>query len=63
MRSPYDHSGRCLNKRLEDILQRSFDRKKMVKGGEAFSHKYSKITGIKIGKIGQIGIICYLIRS
>ena len=22
-----------------------------------------KITGIEIGKIGQIGIICYLIRS
>ena len=30
------------------ILQRIFHRGKMVKGGEAFSHKYSRITGIKI---------------
>ena len=44
---PCDHSGRCHNKMLGGILQGSFDREEMVKG-EAFSHKCSRITGIKI---------------
>ena len=37
-----------INKRLRSILQGSFDREKMVKGGKAFSHKCSRMTGIKI---------------
>ena len=43
--TPYDHSDRCLNKRLGRGI---FGRVKMVKGGEAFSHKCSRIAGIKI---------------
>ena len=48
LRTPYNHSDRCFNKRLEGILQGSFNRGEMVKGGKAFSHKCSRITGIKI---------------
>ena len=37
MRTPYDYSDRCLNKRLGGMLQGSFDRGEMVKGEKAFS--------------------------
>ena len=40
MRTQYENAG-------EGILQGSFERREMVKGREAFSHKCSSITGIK----------------
>ena len=48
MRSPYDHSNRFLNKRLGDILQRSFDREKMVKGEENFHVNVLKLLALKL---------------
>ena len=44
----YDHSGRCLNKRLGAYCKRISRGREMVIGGEAFSHKCSRITSIKI---------------
>ena len=48
MTIPYDHSDRCFSKRLGGILQGSFNRGDMVKGGETFAHKCYRTTGIKI---------------
>ena len=47
-RNPYDHSDRCLNKRLGAYCKGVLTGEEMVKGGRAFSHKCSKIIGIKI---------------
>ena len=47
-RTLYDHSGRCLNKRLGAYCKRISRGREMVTGGEAFSHKCSRITSIKI---------------
>ena len=47
-RTLYDHSGRCLNKRLGAYCKRISRGREMVIGGEAFSHKCSRITSIKI---------------
>ena len=45
--TPYDHSDMSQQKAW-GILQGIFGRVEMVKGGEAFSHKCSRIAGIKI---------------
>ena len=37
-----------LQQKAGGMLQRSFNRGEMVKGGDAFSHKCSRITGIKV---------------
>ena len=54
MRSPYDHSDRFLNKRLGDILQRSFDREKMVKGEENFHVNVLKLLALKLEKLVKL---------
>ena len=43
-RTPYDHSGRCLIAGGHTATE--FNRGEMVNGGEVFSHKCSRTTGI-----------------
>ena len=46
-RTPYDHSDRCLNKMFGGMLQGSFDRGKMLKGGKAFSINVLQLLALK----------------